>query len=248
MQILKQTSTELTIITSSVWTIWLFACPFITIALAFIILMPNTTLACQRVESKQGNCQLTYSSLAWSNTQEISLENLQGAKVEQNDDISKVVLLTKVGEVPFTHYSTSWGDKQSMASDVNSFVENAEHRLLKLDQDDRWFGWMFGGIFLLPGVLIFALAKNEIYSFDKTFGKITVKRWGLLVNDVTEYSNREFSEVELEKTKDSDGNISYDVNLLMVGGDRLSLCSSLDREEQQKIADLIRSYLDGRSH
>jgi hypothetical protein len=40
----------------------------------------------------------------------------------------------------------------------------------------------------------------------------------------------------------------YKVFLLMDEGDSLFLGSSLNQKEQQKIADWIRSYLDGRSN
>ncbi len=92
------------------------------------------------------------------------------------------------------------------------------------------------------GLFALATTKDEIYILDKTLGKMTVKRWGLRVNDVTERSTSEISAVKLGDAQDSEGNRSYYIYLLMLGGDRLCLsCHSIPH--QRKMADLIPSYL-----
>ncbi|MBD1826067.1 hypothetical protein NDI47_04010 [Microcoleus vaginatus GB1-A2] len=101
--------------------------------------------------------------------------------------------------------------------------------------------WIGGGIFLLFSLFLLDGAIEEIYIFDKTFGKMTVKRWGLWLNDVTECSTREISAVELDEIADSDGNRSYYVDLLMLGGALICLRSH-SLTEQYKMAGLIRSY------
>jgi len=248
MKILKQTITQLTLQTKSIFSslrisIFLMAGGLIWLTLTY----NSTTLSCQRLDAKKGSCELTRSGLLGSNTEEISLRDLQGAKVESDEDSSRMLLLTNRGEVPFTYYYLGgFWDKYRLASEVNSFVKNTEHRSLKLTQDDRWFG-MIGGIVLLIGLALIVFSENKTYNFDKTFAKMTVKQFGLMVNKVTEHSVHKISGVELEKTKDSDGNTSYQVKLLMLGGDRLCLSTGSDRGEQQKIAGLIRSYLNGRS-
>jgi hypothetical protein len=73
------------------------------------------------------------------------------------------------------------------------------------------------------------------------------------VNEVTERSLSEISEVKLEevevyKIEHMDAYTLYQVRLLMNGGDILSLGGISNQKEQQKMADLIRSYLDGRSN
>ena len=67
------------------------------------------------------------------------------------------------------------------------------------------------------------------------------------MNEVTERSLSEVSEVKLETIDDENGML-YEVCLLMDEGDRLSLGGSSNQKEQQKIADLIRSYLKARSN
>ncbi|MEP6514667.1 hypothetical protein [Microcoleus vaginatus] len=103
--------------------------------------------------------------------------------------------------------------------------------------------WIGGGIFLLFSLSLLDGAIDETYIFDKTFSKMTIKRRGAWLHDVTECSTHEISAVELEEVRDSEGNRSYYVDLWMFGGDLLCL-RSYSLTEQHKMADLIRIYLD----
>ena len=247
MEIIKQTPTKLIIKTSDFWYNAMFSCSLIALGiLAIMLLSNNTTLTCQRLGSKQDKCQLTQANLLSSSTLEIPLENLYGAKLV-GEEQSTAVLLTKAGEIPFTFYSSS-DNKSYIANEINSFVKNANSQSLNVSQDDRWFGWMFGGIFLLAALPVLISAKNEIYIFDKTLGKMTVKQLSLMVNDIYEYSTSEISEVESGLGKDGMGQSCYSVNLSMLSGTKISVTvTSSSREARQKDADLIRSYLDERS-
>ncbi|MEG4230147.1 hypothetical protein QUA35_28615 [Microcoleus sp. N9_B2] len=99
-----------------------------------------------------------------------------------------------------------------------------------------------GGIFLLFSLSLLDGAIDEIYIFDKTFSKMTIKRRGVWLHDVTECSTHEISAVELEEVGDREGNRSYYVDLWMFGGDIICL-RSYSLTEQHKMADLIRSYI-----
>ncbi|MEG4076236.1 hypothetical protein [Microcoleus sp. Pol14D6] len=200
------------------------------------------TLSCQRLQAKQGNCQIVRSNLLGSNIKEIELASLQGAKVERCGYKTRVVLLTSVGNVPFTANSTNWGTQDAVASDINFFVKNAKDRLLRLSQDDRWLGWT-GGIFLLAGIAAIFLRNNETYSFDETLNTLTVKQRGLLARKVTEYSLGEIYGVEVDRTKDRDRDIWYEVRLLVCGGSRISLPRTMNLYQQAKIAKAINNYL-----
>jgi hypothetical protein len=76
---------------------------------------------------------------------------------------------------------------------------------------------------------------------------MTIKQLSPMVNKVTGHSIREISGVEIEEIKDSNGNVTCEVKLLMLGGDRICLSAGSHRAEQQKIAELARSYLNARS-
>ncbi len=102
--------------------------------------------------------------------------------------------------------------------------------------------WIGGGIFLLFSLSLLDGARDEIYIFDKTIGKMTIKGWSLLFNDITERSTREICAVKLDDAQDSEGNRSYYIYLLMLGCDRICLRSD-SVTEQCQMADLIRSYV-----
>ncbi|MEG4278818.1 hypothetical protein QUA62_15235 [Microcoleus sp. MON1_C1] len=102
--------------------------------------------------------------------------------------------------------------------------------------------WIGGGIFLLFSLSLLDGAIDETYIFDKTFSKMTIKRRGVWLHDVTECPTHEISAVELEEIGDSEGNRSYYVDLWMLGGDIICL-RSYSLTEQHQMADLIRSYI-----
>jgi hypothetical protein len=154
---------ELKIQRSNIWLDLLSSLPFIVVGLWLVFSAQNTTLSCQQIESKQGNWKLTESSLSGSKTQEISLDNLVGGKVTTGrKGSSRVVLLTKSGEIPFTNYDTRWGDQNYIAKEINNFVENADRKLLNVSQDDRWFLWTLGSICVVTGVLEYVWKREKL--------------------------------------------------------------------------------------
>ena len=154
---------ELKIQTSNIWVDLLSSLPLIIVGLFLVLISANTTLICQRIETKQGNCKLTESKLWVSSSQEISLDDLQGGKVVQKrKGSSQVVVLTKTGGIPLGNASR-WGDKNYIANQINSFVKNTDIKSLNVGQDDRWLGWIFGGIFVLSGVLKYVQKRQKLY-------------------------------------------------------------------------------------
>ena len=243
MKIIKQTASELIIQTQSIFDFWLPSCLFMAFGLFGLAFdYHKATLSCQRLQAKQGSCQIVRSNLLGSKIQEIELASLRGAKVQRSGYKTRVVLLTSVGYVPFTANSTNWGTQDAVASDINFFVKNAKDRLLRLSQEDRWLGWT-GGIFLLAAVAVIVLRNNETYSFDGNLNTLTVKQQGLLARKVIEYSLCEIYGVEVDRTKDLDKDIWYEVRLLVCGGSRISLPRTMSLYEQEKIAKAINNYL-----
>ena len=223
MKIIKQTASELIIQTQSIFNFWLHSCLLMTLGLISLTFdYHGASLSCQRLQAKQGKCQIVRSNLLGSNIQDIELASLRGAKVQRCGYKTRVVLLTSVGNVPFTANSTNWGTQDAVASDINFFVKNAKDRLLRLSQDEHWLGWT-GGIFLLAGIAVIVLRNNETYSFDETLNTLTVKQRGLLARKVIQYSLCDIYGVEVERTKDRDHDIWYEVRLLVCGGSRISL-------------------------
>ncbi len=244
MKIIKQTASELIIQTQSIFDFWLPSCLFMALGLFGLAFdYHKATLICQRLQAKQGSCQIVRSNLLGSKIQEIELASLQGAKVQRCGYKTRVVLLTSVGNVPFTANSTNWGNQDAVASDINFFVKNAKDRLLRLSQDDRWLGWT-GVIFLLAAAAVIVLRNNETYSFDGMLNTLTVKQQGLLARKVIEYSLCEIYGVEVDRTKDLQNDTWYEVRLLVCGGSRISLPNTMNLYQQEKIAKAINNYLN----
>ncbi|MEG4235720.1 hypothetical protein QUA40_27215, partial [Microcoleus sp. Pol11C3] len=100
-----------------------------------------------------------------------------------------------------------------------------------------------GGIFLLAAVAVLVLRNNETYSFDGTLNTLTVKQRGLLARKVIKYSLCEIYGVEVDRAKDRDHDIWYEVRLLVCGGSRISLPRTMNPYQQAKVAKAINNYL-----
>ena len=243
MKIIEQTATELKIQTRSVFDFWVPSCLLMVFGLKCVAFDYHlVSLSCHRVQRTQGNCQLVRSSLLGSKIQEIQLASLHGAKVVRAGYTSKVVLLTDAGYVRFAGNYTHWGDKDAIVSEINSFVKNADRRLLELKQYDSLFPGI-GAIFVTAGIAVIAFGKKEIYSFDRTLDTLTVKQQGLLRTKLIQHSLCEIYGVEVARTKDRDKDIWYEVRLLVCGGSRISLPKTMNRYEPEKIAKAINNYL-----
>ena len=135
----------------------LFCSVFVVAGLAVIIIFEElSTLTCQRVQPTQGSCQFVHSGLLGSDETTIPLNQLQSAKVDvyenHKGDTYRVVLLTDGGKVPFTSaWSSGAEEKQKNTDRINGFIGNPEKTSLLVQQDDRWFAYPFGGIFILAG-------------------------------------------------------------------------------------------------
>ncbi len=101
--------------------------------------------------------------------------------------------------------------------------------LLELNNQEKW-SWIV-----------------KTYIFDKNASTLTIQKRWMGMNQVVKRSLNEIYQLELKETEDTEDYKFYELCLLMNRGDRLSLGKSMYHKEQQKMADLIRSYLDGRS-
>ena len=144
----------------------LFGSIFVVAGLgAIVIFGKRADLQCHRTESTQINCQLTSSSLLGTNNNSLPAGGLRGAEVEESRGSKgttyRVAILTTSGTVPFTDvYSSDWQGKRQMADQINGFVSNPVLTALSVQQDDRWFAYQFGGIFILAGSAI-ALSRES---------------------------------------------------------------------------------------
>lgn len=260
MEIVEQTSHRLRLEAENsapIMLLGLFGTPFLLIGLGIILISsPLSTLKCQRVEPTQGSCQLVNSSLLGSNETKIPLNQLQSAKVDvskvsDGDNTYRVVLLTKDGEIPMSLGTSDAGEKQKNAARINAFIDNPEEISLHVQQDDRESVYFLGGICgLVGGGLVFgSLLYGEFivsYTFDKALDLVKLKRQTLLHTKVTELSLREINQVDIKEKTDSEGDKTYSVWLNLKSGEHISLSLQgiTDKQNNQKIAECIRQFLN----
>jgi hypothetical protein len=220
-------------------------------------------LSCKKIEPKIASCEMSTSSFMGLVKGELnSIEQVQEARVDKTDTtdsdgspISKqnVFLVTNQGDVALPHHTVNDAEL------FNKYIQTSVRELVI--EKDHLFSTLksifFNGIFVVMGFatiycFFHDLFSVEIYIFDKNASILTIKKTGIRVNKVTKQSLSEISEVELKtvqvhQTEHMDSYTCYQVHLLMNGGDTLFLSGGLNREEQQKMADLIRGYLNRRS-
>jgi hypothetical protein len=251
MRIVKETPTQLNLLSLPIW-LWLFGLIFAGIGLAVITGFGKVvTLNCDRVAPVQSNCQLKSAGLLGISLQGRKLEALEGAKVERSDSSDgaafRVVLVTNQGEVPFTdYYSSGENGKQEIATQISTFLGNSQASSLTLQQDDRWFMLMIGGVFVVVGLAV-AVVMGEIVvcEFDRSSGNLTLKRHSVLGTKVIERRIRDIEDVRIEESHGSDSS-TYRVSLVFTMGDRLPLASyySSGRQSKQAIADHLCQFLN----
>lgn len=233
--------------------IFLFGVFFVIAGLFPIVFIAKThSFTCQRIDPKQGMCNLEESGLLGSSTTSIPLNALQGANVQESDDTYKVVISTSQGSLPLTSYSSSGvSEKETDASQINAFVQDSSQRSLIIRKDTRWLGYLIGGIFILVGGgLVVGLAGITTLSFDKSGNIMTLKRQKLIGTEIITYPISQISGVKLESniSTDSDGDRSetYRITFKLKLGKVIPLTSyySSGREGKQKTVDLITNFLN----
>ncbi len=170
--------------------LWIIAGIFVPVGLFVLTTLGKaTTFTCTRTEPT--NCQLVASGLLGSQSKQIPLNMLQGAKVEEDNsddgNTYRVIILTSSGDIPFTSYlSYGESDKQAIASHINQFLRDPRQTSLIQKQDDRLLMYLFGGSFVIVG-FIMLMAPVVTCVFDKTVDTLTLKRQGLLGTKVIEH-------------------------------------------------------------
>ena len=221
-------------------------------------------LSCKKIERTIATCEINTSSVMGLVKGELtSIEGVQKAKVDtinstdsEGNSTSKqqMSLVTKQEESISLANRFSGEDAELF----NKYIQTAVGGLI-IEKDDRLY---HSGILLFFIMFSFVAAREDInalrrklirenYVFDKNKNILTIHKNWLWMNQVAERSLSEIAEVELKTVKvnktEDESHTYYEVHLLMDAGDSLCLSSSWNPGEQQKMADLIRSFLDRRS-
>ncbi|HIK18625.1 MAG TPA: hypothetical protein IGS53_25555 [Leptolyngbyaceae cyanobacterium M33_DOE_097] len=235
----------------------LFGLPFLVGGIiAALTIGQRSLLTCDRLEPKQVECELKTNSFLAERTMRIPVGHLQGAEVEVNDgddgDTYRVALITQGGRVPLTEvYSAGIGfNHRGKVEQINAFLQNPEQMTLTVQEDYRWFAYLFGGIFVIVGgVIVFASLTAPFpvdCTFDKRSGQAKLRQRSLIATHVQEYRLHEVKEARLVESTDSDGDTVYRAQLVLRSGKEISIDFLGAVADKQNIVDVINTFLNPR--
>ncbi|PZV09082.1 MAG: hypothetical protein DCF22_19130 [Leptolyngbya sp.] len=252
MNIIQQTSTQLTFKNSNRQWLWgaLFAVPFVTVGLGITLFSATvTTLECQRTKPSQINCQRTIIGLLGTETTPIPGQ-VTGASVVTASGVG-VVLSTSKGSMPLTKHREFVLDQQRyIASNINAFIHEAQQPSFKIQQDDRWQGWLTGANFFMPGLAIIgvslAIPIYVLCDFDKSSGLLTLEKRYRLFNTeaIDQYKLADTQQAQISQLPISNRPPIYAVTLTLISTKPISLSPpTRDRQECQTMVNTINRFL-----
>ncbi len=253
MKIVEYTSTKLTIQQNRPVRHWIIGLIFMIVGL-IAILGPEqmTTFTCDRVTPNQGSCQLVHSSLLFSDEITIPLENLQEAKLQFNqsygNDYSRLVLITNNEPIYFKNDSGSQLDKQkNIADKINSFIDQENQKKINIQEDNRYFSYIFGGLFLLVGFVGSGVVTQEFTcNFDKSVGCLTLIKKGFLLTRRVKKPISDIIGLQVDKPQKRQEKKNYRINLILTSGKRIGLASANEsnREETKRLIYCLTTFLN----
>jgi hypothetical protein len=253
MKILEYTSTKLTIQQNAPARHWIIGVIFILVGLVAIAGPEQlTTFKCDRLNMKQGSCELVHSSLIKSDVKTFSLESIQEAKLETNpnsqEQASRLILVTKTEQIPIiSEYSSNFERQTNAMQQINNFLITSTQPSLEIVEDSRIFSYFFGSLFIIAGLVGSGLMTQQCTcNFDKTVGAITLTRKGLLWKRSQKRTTSEIFGLHVETNKKQSDKKKYRLSLVLNSGQKLNLGQQyeLSRLETQKLIDCITTFLN----
>lgn len=253
MKILEYTSTKLTIQQNAPARHWIIGMIFILIGLVAIAGPEQlTTFKCDRLNMKQGSCELVQSSLIASDVKTFSLESIQEAKLETNpnsqEQASRLILVTKTEQIPIiSEYSSNFEHQRNIMQQINNFLVTSTQPSLEIVEDSRIFSYLFGSLFIIAGLVGSGLMTQQCTcNFDKTVGAVTLTKKGLLWKRSQKRTTSEILGLQVETNKKQSDKNKYRLSLVLNSGQKLNLGSNyeLSRLETQKLIDCITTFLN----
>ncbi|HEY9646704.1 MAG TPA: hypothetical protein V6C88_10055 [Chroococcidiopsis sp.] len=113
-------------------------------------------------------------------------------------------------------------------------------------------GQVMGAGMLLAGCTAIAVAGlgiecSQVWTFDKSIGTLTVKRYYALRTQTLRRSLYEICGVDVTEDEDADRMAHYYVTLVLQAGDRMPLRSTINnpnRHDREQLASRIRQFLN----
>ncbi|BAQ65274.1 hypothetical protein [Geminocystis sp. NIES-3709] len=238
--------------------LFLFATPFFSAGIAVIIFLGKlNTLKCNhaiipqaQIETQQISCQLTRQGLMRKET--INIPQLYEVElgVSDSDDgeTYRIELITSQGKIPLAEvYSSGSKNKRKKLKKIKSFIKNSNEDSLIIKQDDRFFAYPFGGIFVLVGGSLMVASLTffrQIYCiFDKTKGKFFMREDNPFKSVIKEYRLGEIKRIEMLEEKDSDGDKVLKPKIILHRGLEIGIDLTGNMSEKEKTIKSINNFL-----
>ena len=248
-----------------------------TILLGFLILSVGgqlTTLSCQRpttaaaesdstVDSAgiNGHCTLTKRQALTSSTETISLENLEGAKVDTHQQGTqtarhRVLLVTPSQPIPLTpHFKTDYMSQQQHVEELEIFItDEGAAPLVIRDYGHSWV-YVLGGMAIATGIITAAVGiERTTLTFDHTANCLQIHHQRLFNSWTDEYNLNTITNVEIGNPPTTIPQFNIQVqnikkaslpclNILFESGNRLPLSLNPKAEPIKEVVRDIRDFL-----
>lgn len=253
MKIVEYTPTKLTIEQNRPVKHWIAGITFMLVGLIAIAGPEQvTTFTCDRTSSTEGICELAHSSLLFSDSTTIFLQDLQAAEIQTNqssaNNSARIVLVTTRAQIPLmADYNSNLEQEESRANTVNQFIQDPNQTNLSIKEDNRLFSYIFGGLFLVTGLVGSGIiTKTFTCKFDKSIGSLILIKKGFLWTRTVKKPIADIMGLQVNKPKKKSGKKNYQVSLVLTTGKRIGLASGSEPNlvETKKVIHCITSFLN----
>ncbi|PSB03482.1 hypothetical protein [Merismopedia glauca] len=252
MKIIEHNDRSLHIADRNRQCLWglLFATPFIAISLGVTVLTAKLiTLECQRLESRQIECQRTVTGIFGAEKDRIP-GNLKTATTIKTSGIG-VVLETTKGRVELAPYRAFVTDRIDKTVDrLNAFIKNPQQATISVEQDDRWANYLGSVNFFIGGMAIafgaLAIPVGMSCKLDRNSGEVIIaKKYWL-------YGDRQMvlplSKIDRALVRELPFSLNrksvYNIHLVPSAGKKVSLSvPSQNLSQYQEIVDVTNDFL-----
>lgn len=222
-----------------------------------------TTLSCQRADDqpvKNGYCKLTQQRVLTSNTQTISLNDLQGAQVQTKQQGTpsarhRAVLNTRSQSIPLTPFRSDYMSQQQHVEQLELFMADGEmDSMVVRDYGHSWI-YFLGGMAIATGVVSAALGiERTTLKFDHQASCLEIHHQRLLNSWTDEYNLNTITNVEIGRPPTTIPQFNTQVqkikkaslpclNILFESGNRLPLSLDPKGEPIKEVVRDIRDFL-----
>jgi hypothetical protein len=206
---------------------------------------------CQKIETKQVNCQLTQKLLGFETLGQRSVLNVQRADIAESQDSDgnstyQVMFVTAAGKVGLTtFFSSGYIAKANLAQKINNFIQDTRQPSLDVTLPMEWWILIFLFAFTGVGVVTILLAKTTGIEMIRSQGVVRILKDGLFGSGQEEHPLQEIEAVVLESSRSSRGSTTYRMAFHLVGEGELLLTRwfSSGRKDKQNAVDAMNKFL-----